>query len=1101
MKKIVILGLVLAWPLWTQAVRIEEPVPAGHIKASASSTFSLPQDCRHLVDGSGLSGDRHDNNAGAGTMWHTVEKPAEAWVRFDFAEPVTLSAVRIWNHNLSGLQNRGFRQARLLASSDGATWTSQAIELKRGDGLPERIPLEAKTAVVSVMIAGDSNYGGNVYGLSEVQFMMAREVAEKDLPFPAGMEARPQPFYRHRPDGKPGRAVTLAMNGVKLYGDVTVEVLGETTRFAGLQGEGELTVLLPDGVGVKEACEATVTLRQGERSLAQAVVVPPKRQWTVYIYPHSHVDIGYTTSQEIVEKIHLRNLDVGIDLGRKTARYPEGARHVWNPETTWVVESYWRQASDEQKAAFVEAVKKGWIGLDANYANSNTSAMSEEEILRFFRKGAELRRLTGAPVDTMVQFDIPGMSWGVVQAAAQCGVRGVFCFTNDFARVGAARRMEQKPFWWVAPDGKTRVLFVQGCPYGMAGFQLKGKFMVSRPYRSAEDRYPESLIGKIPNAVQEYRKDMDRWQSENPGEHFIDTDNPADNGQIHVFRDLERLEREGSPYDIYPMTWSLADNSFVDADLPEAVKAWNEKHAYPKFVICDAHTILAAFEKKFGDIIPEMRGDYTEYWTDGLGSDALRTGYNRLAKERLVQAETLGAMLRQPLPPEVLDEAWRWVFLGSEHTWGYGDPAAAFAKGVEATKASYFENADKTSRNLLTQALAPVAKPDSDMIAVFNTLAWPRSGLVALPPNVAGIEGETIQKLSTGETVFLATEVPALGMRTYRVGAGRPEGNGCKVAGQTLENGIVSVTLDPKTGDIASLVHNGVEFIDGAANSYHYLRGNDAPAKAGRPTAVAISVKENGPLVASLLVESQAEGCRKLLREIRIIAGHPQVEIINTLDKLSTRQKEGVHFGFAFKVPGGTMRMDIPYGVMNPVTDQLVAANKNWLAFQRWIDVSNDQAGITWAGLEAPLVEVGEISANITGDGPGWRKSIAPTQTLYSWALNNHWYTNFPLEQGGIIPFRYALLPHHTGYDPVASNRFGLEQNRPLIVSPVRNDATLAPLFTVGNPRVMVSSISSERDDLAITLRSLSEQKETVRLGDKTVDLLPNGVVNLRLKP
>ena len=51
---------------------------------------------------------------------------------------------------------------------------------------------------------------------------------------------------------------------------------------------------------------------------------PRKRQWTVYIYPHSHVDIGYTNTQENVELIHKRNLLYGIDLARKTAGYPEG---------------------------------------------------------------------------------------------------------------------------------------------------------------------------------------------------------------------------------------------------------------------------------------------------------------------------------------------------------------------------------------------------------------------------------------------------------------------------------------------------------------------------------------------------------------------------------------------------------------------------------------------------------------------------------------------------------------------------------------------------------------------------------------------------------
>ena len=52
-------------------------------------------------------------------------------------------------------------------------------------------------------------------------------------------------------------------------------------------------------------------------------------------------------------------MDVGIDMGRKTANYPAGARHVWNTEAQWVVESYLRQATPQKKAELVDAVKKG----------------------------------------------------------------------------------------------------------------------------------------------------------------------------------------------------------------------------------------------------------------------------------------------------------------------------------------------------------------------------------------------------------------------------------------------------------------------------------------------------------------------------------------------------------------------------------------------------------------------------------------------------------------------------------------------------------------------------------------------------------------------
>jgi hypothetical protein len=43
------------------------------------------------------------------------------------------------------------------------------------------------------------------------------------------------------------------------------------------------------------------------------------------------------------------------------------------------------------------------------------------------------------------------------------------------------------------------------------------------------------------------------------------------------------------------------------------------------------------------------------------------------------------------------------------------------------------------------------------------------------------------------------------------------------------------------------------------------------------------------------------------------------------------------------------------------------SACKNWLAVGRWADVSNRDHGVTLVTLDAPLLEVGGITANMTG--------------------------------------------------------------------------------------------------------------------------------------
>ena len=166
--------------------------------------------------------------------------------------------------------------------------------------------------------------------------------------------------------------------------------------------------------------------------------------------------------------------------------------------------------------------------------------------------------------------------------------------------------------------------------------------------------------------------------------------------------------------------------------------------------------------------------------------------------------------------------------------------------------------------------------------------------------------------------------------------------------------------IDERTGGIASLFSRPLnrELVDAKAatalNDYFYLPGSDLKGlqRNGPPR---ISVKERGPLVASLLIESDAPGCKRLLREVRVVDGLDYVEIINTVDKLPVRAKEGVHFGFGFNVPGRHACAWTSAGRRcGPSWTRYPASCKNWFSVQRWVDISNDRFGVTWSPVDAP---------------------------------------------------------------------------------------------------------------------------------------------------
>ena len=235
-------------------------------------------------------------------------------------------------------------------------------------------------------------------------------------------------------------------------------------------------------------------------------------------------------------------------------------------------------------------------------------------------------------------------------------------------------------------------------------------------------------------------------------------------------------------------------------------------------------------------------------------------------------------------------------------------------------------------------------------------------------------------------------------------------------------------------------------------------------------------------------VVSKGRGCRNITRSVRLVSGLPWVEITNIVDKLPLMEKDGIHFGFGFDIPQATTRMDIPWGIVRIEKDQWSVANRNWLTMQRWIDISNDRNGITWCSPDAPLAESGSMTANQTGTWSGerkpWMKKIEPTGTIYSWVMNNHWFTNFPLTQDGPVTFRYRILPHG-GYDASTANRFGLEQSQPLIHLAADNNAISKSMVAIeGSPAVTVTIIKSTKEAgrVVIRMRSVSDKDESVKL-------------------
>ena len=203
----------------------------------------------------------------------------------------------------------------------------------------------------------------------------------------------------------------------------------------------------------------------------------PTRKWVVYLLPHSHVDIGYTHVQPEVEQKQWQNIDKALELCGKTADYPPEARFKWNAEVLWAVDSYLRQAPPEKQQQLVDAIRAGQVELDALYGNELTGLCRPEELLRLMQCGIADRQALRREDRLGDDQRRAGLHLGH-RARHGPGRREVFLDRANFGdRIGRTMTAwEDKPFYWLGPDGRQKVLVlgsVQGLRAGASGVGFK----------------------------------------------------------------------------------------------------------------------------------------------------------------------------------------------------------------------------------------------------------------------------------------------------------------------------------------------------------------------------------------------------------------------------------------------------------------------------------------------------------------------------------------------------------------------------------------------------------------------------------------------------
>lgn len=820
------------------------------------------------------------------------------------------------------------------------------------------------------------------------------------------------------------------------------------------------------------AASAHLEWKTGGKKHSLDAAIDPQKKWTLLLVPHIHLDVGYSDYQPKVAAIQTRAMDEAMDFADRVPRFS------FSVDGSWDLDQFMQTRSPADQRRAIAAMKKGQLFIPAEYANLLTGFPTAETLIRSLYVSANFSRMHGTPFNYADIADVPSYSWSYASILAAAGIPYFIAGPNGHLTRGPVdiqgRLNENSPFWWVGPDG-GKVLFWYGRHYWEGGI----------------------LFGLPPEVS-------------------------AGRETVPVF--LRSYERPGYKASAVILFGTQQENTDLFPQQAMLASQWNREFAYPRLQYSGFAAAMKTIAEQFGNNFPTVSGDGGPYWEDGIASNARLAAMERSNESRAPSVDKLATLTslvnpRLAADRDALDRMWTNMVLMDEHTFNshdsVSDPSSNETKRQSKVKEMYAVDAaqiaDYEARNSMANLAYAIPAGQGSLI-VFNTLNWKRSALV----NFDLEKGREIVDSSTGETVplevvkesskltkvrFMAANVPAFGYKVYELR--RTPDTALPAAetrqSTTLENRFYRVELDPASGAVRSIYDKqlGKELVNQQSpyrfGQYLYVSGGDTRPNTllqYRTIRLEPELKVDGAHDGRLIsiartpygwvarMQSIDTNTPAVTSEIRLFDNEKKIEFLEDIDKTAVRTREAVYFAFPFAMDHPEFRYEIQNGVVDPAKNMYPGAGHEWFSVQHWVSVQQGGASGTVMPLDASLVTLGDIYRGAWPDKFGTRRG-----TIFSYAMNNYWSTNYDAEQGGHTCLRY-IVTSAPSTENVALSRMGWEEATPLELDEVtRQDKTEPPAeseasrqasyLDVGDPALLVEDWKPAEDGNGTILRLL----------------------------
>ncbi|MFV0504185.1 MAG: hypothetical protein ACK5LT_09500 [Lachnospirales bacterium] len=400
-----------------------------------------------------------------------------------------------------------------------------------------------------------------------------------------------------------------------------------------------------------------------------------KKIKNLYVIHHSHTDIGYTDLQERV--IDIQKDYIGTVLS--AMKNPEYQGFRWNCETLFCVEEFFKTATQDEKNQFYQLVKDGKMGLSANYLNFN-DLLDAEIFFTRLEKWKNHFEKNGVSIKTAMFADINGISMGCRDAMIKNGVE--FLYTNIHCHHGMYPLFQnQNAFWWENKEGK-KLLVLNGEHYNLG-----------------------NVLG-----IKANERDQKEGMSE------------ADilNEKLKAY--LESCESQGYPYDFIVSSVSgvFSDNAPPETKILDTINAYNEKYGEETNIKMVSLSELYDLVKDAYKDVPTYKGDFTDWWGNGVGSTPYAVKHYLEARRNYHLIERLDGDSKEKFAAN-MEIAEDNLLLYAEHTWGHSstvnNPYDTMVLNLDSRKNSYASKAHEATSKVLLQ----IVKEKGDILRYYNT--------------------------------------------------------------------------------------------------------------------------------------------------------------------------------------------------------------------------------------------------------------------------------------------------------------------------------------------------------------------------------------------